>query len=161
MSQPVSTTEIRSQIEQTRAHIGQTIDEIHSRLTPGGLVAEATDAVKEATVGRVKRAWPGWQNVRRLAGDGSADLLGAISANPLSTAVAGAAATAAVLGARTWRRRRPGFRIGEVRPDRERPGRGSRRVGRRGKALLLLSAGLAWLMVRSSREYLREPVFDR
>lgn len=46
--------EIRSQIEQTRAEIGHTIDAIQTRLSPSRLVTDATQTVKDATIGRVK-----------------------------------------------------------------------------------------------------------
>ena len=47
--------EIRSQIEQTRADMSDTIDAIQSRLSPKRVLADARDSVTEATVGRVKR----------------------------------------------------------------------------------------------------------
>ena len=47
--------EIRSQIEQTRAEMSDTIDAIQSRLSPKRVLADAKDSVTEATVGRVKR----------------------------------------------------------------------------------------------------------
>jgi len=50
-----TTTEIRSQIEQTRAEMSQTLDAIQARLSPRRLVNDAAQSVKDATVGRVKR----------------------------------------------------------------------------------------------------------
>ena len=41
------TAEIRAEIEQKRADISETIDEITQRLSPGNLVSQATDSVKE------------------------------------------------------------------------------------------------------------------
>jgi hypothetical protein len=46
--------EIRSQIEQTRGEMSDTIDAIQSRLSPKRVLADARDSVTEATVGRVK-----------------------------------------------------------------------------------------------------------
>jgi ElaB/YqjD/DUF883 family membrane-anchored ribosome-binding protein len=40
------TAEIRAEIEQKRAEISETIDEITQRLSPGNIVAQATDSVK-------------------------------------------------------------------------------------------------------------------
>jgi hypothetical protein len=44
--EPQTTDEIRSQIEQTRDGMSQTIDEIQARLTPSHLVGQAVDAAK-------------------------------------------------------------------------------------------------------------------
>ena len=41
------TVEIRAEIEQKRADISETIDEITARLKPGNLVSQATDSVKD------------------------------------------------------------------------------------------------------------------
>ena len=53
---PDSTSRIRSDIERTREDMSETIDEIQERLSPSTLAAQAKDAVKEQTVGRVKSA---------------------------------------------------------------------------------------------------------
>ena len=47
--------ELRSQIEQTRGEMSETIDAIQSRLSPKRVLADAKDSVTEATVERVKR----------------------------------------------------------------------------------------------------------
>jgi hypothetical protein len=49
------TASIRSEIEQTRANIGETVEEIQQRLAPSNLVAEAKDTVREATRQRIRR----------------------------------------------------------------------------------------------------------
>jgi Protein of unknown function (DUF3618) len=46
--------EIRTQIEQTRAVMAETIDEIQARMRPGRLVSDATERIKDATVDGVK-----------------------------------------------------------------------------------------------------------
>lgn len=51
-----STSRIRSDIERTREDMSETIDEIQERLSPATLAAQAKEAVKEQTVGRVKDA---------------------------------------------------------------------------------------------------------
>ena len=48
------TAEIRSDIEQTRADMTETIDAIQEKLRPGSIVSSATDTVRNATVGRMK-----------------------------------------------------------------------------------------------------------
>src|SRR5690606_30934028 len=50
------TTEIRSDIEQTRGEMQETIDAIEDRLRPRNVAARAAESVRDATVGRVKRA---------------------------------------------------------------------------------------------------------
>jgi hypothetical protein len=50
-----TTDDIRSQIEQTRAEMSDTIDAIQTRLSPARAIADAKDSVTEATVGRLKR----------------------------------------------------------------------------------------------------------
>ncbi len=47
------TTQVRTQIEQTRSELGQTIDAIQQKLSPSNLVDEAKSAVQDATVGAV------------------------------------------------------------------------------------------------------------
>ena len=49
------TAEIRSDIERTRADMGETIDAIQDRLRPSNVAARAKDTVREATVGKVKQ----------------------------------------------------------------------------------------------------------
>src|SRR5687767_6763376 len=43
------TAEVRTQIEQTRAAMSETIDAIQARLSPRRMAAEAADTIKEAT----------------------------------------------------------------------------------------------------------------
>jgi hypothetical protein len=50
-----SADDIRSQIEQTRAEMSDTIDAIQTRLSPGRVIGDAKDSITDATVGRVKR----------------------------------------------------------------------------------------------------------
>ena len=47
--------DIRAQIEQTRAEMGETIDAIHARLRPGQLVSSAKDRVKAAAGEKAQR----------------------------------------------------------------------------------------------------------
>jgi ElaB/YqjD/DUF883 family membrane-anchored ribosome-binding protein len=49
------TAEIRAEIEQRRANISETIDEIQQRLSPGNIVSQATDNLKEATRSGARR----------------------------------------------------------------------------------------------------------
>lgn len=47
-----TTGDIRAHIEQTRAEMGNTIDEIHARLKPRRLMIDAMNTVKTATINR-------------------------------------------------------------------------------------------------------------
>jgi hypothetical protein len=46
--------QIRSDMEDTRAEMSETIDAIHERLSPSRLLEQAKDSVKDATLGRLK-----------------------------------------------------------------------------------------------------------
>jgi ElaB/YqjD/DUF883 family membrane-anchored ribosome-binding protein len=50
-----STEQLRAEIEDTRAEMSQTINEIQERLSPDHLVDQAKEAVREATIGKVER----------------------------------------------------------------------------------------------------------
>ena len=50
----VNTAEIRSQIEHTRAELGQTINAIHDRLSPRRVVQDAKENISYATICRSK-----------------------------------------------------------------------------------------------------------
>jgi hypothetical protein len=94
-----TTTEIRSQIEQTRAEMSQTLDAIQARLSPRRLVNDAAQSVKDATVGRVKRL-AAKTNGMLGNGNGSAfdakRMIDAARTNPIPFAIAGVAAAAFV-----------------------------------------------------------------
>jgi ElaB/YqjD/DUF883 family membrane-anchored ribosome-binding protein len=50
------TEQIRSEIEDTRAEMGQTINEIQERLSPENIVNQVKESVRDATIGKVQRA---------------------------------------------------------------------------------------------------------
>lgn len=50
------TQQIRSEIEDTRAEMGQTINEIQERLSPEHIVNQVKESVRDATIGKVQRA---------------------------------------------------------------------------------------------------------
>jgi Protein of unknown function (DUF3618) len=94
-----TTAEIREQIDQTRAEMGQTIDAIHARLSPGRLVSDAKDSVKEATVGRVRRLATATHDTfgnGRRASFGAKRVVDAVKANPMPFAMVGTAAMALI-----------------------------------------------------------------
>ena len=94
-----TTTEIRSQIEQTRAEMSHTLDAIQARLSPRRLVNDAAQSVKDATVGHVKRL-VAKTNGMLGNGNGSAfdatRMIDAVRTNPIPFAIAGVAAAAFV-----------------------------------------------------------------
>jgi ElaB/YqjD/DUF883 family membrane-anchored ribosome-binding protein len=49
------TAAIRSDIERTRADLGETVDAIQDRLRPGNMASRAAESVRDATVGRVQQ----------------------------------------------------------------------------------------------------------
>jgi ElaB/YqjD/DUF883 family membrane-anchored ribosome-binding protein len=50
------TEQIRADIEDTRAEMSQTINEIQERLSPENIVGQVKETVREATIGKVERA---------------------------------------------------------------------------------------------------------
>ena len=88
----LTTEDIRSQIEQTRAEMSDTIDAIQTRLSPARVMADATDAVTEATVGRLKRLG------QRTPGAGR-ELLEMARHNPLPVALLATAAAGLIVRA--------------------------------------------------------------
>lgn len=78
--------EIRAEIQETRAHMSGTIDEIQGRLSPTNIKDQAVGAVREATVGKA-------ENMVRGAGDAVTEarygLLETIRQNPVPAAITG------------------------------------------------------------------------
>lgn len=77
--------EIRSQIEQTRADMSETIDAIQTRLSPSRVVADAKESVTTATVDKMKRLADQANSTKTV-------VLDTIQENPLPAALAAAAA---------------------------------------------------------------------
>ena len=101
----VATAEIRSQIEHTRAELGQTIDAIQDRLSPRRVVQEAKDTISDATVGRAKRLASRVSDAANGSPTVSA-VVEQVRRNPTIAALVGVAASACVLALMT-RSRRP------------------------------------------------------
>jgi hypothetical protein len=97
---PVTSTEIRSQIEHTRAEMSHTIDAIQARLRPRRLITDAKQTVKDATVGRVKRLA---SRTNGNVGSGTGGffdtdrVISAVKTNPIPVALVGVAATALIV----------------------------------------------------------------
>jgi len=51
-----NTEQLRADIEDTRADMSQTLNEIQERLSPENLMDQAKEAVREATIGKVEKA---------------------------------------------------------------------------------------------------------
>ncbi|HEY1387463.1 MAG TPA: DUF3618 domain-containing protein [Ktedonobacterales bacterium] len=79
-----STDEIRDDIADTRARMGSTIDEIQDRLSPQNLVAQAKDAARDATIGRVQEMAGDVADTARETGS---TLMNTIRENPVPVAL--------------------------------------------------------------------------
>ena len=77
--------EIRDDIEQTRAAMSSTIDEIQGRLSPETLVDQARESVREATIGRAEQVVNDASDTARQAGS---SLMDTIRQNPVPAAMA-------------------------------------------------------------------------
>jgi ElaB/YqjD/DUF883 family membrane-anchored ribosome-binding protein len=101
VEEDADTEEIRVEIEQTRAELGETLDAIQERLNPhvlmdqakeqiaetkDHLVDQAKDAVREATIGRAEHMV---QNASDTARETGFSLLETISRNPIPAALVG------------------------------------------------------------------------
>ena len=89
------TSEIRSEIEQTRGEMQETIDAIEDRLRPRNVVSRAAGSVRDATVDRVKQAAASAQHTlsgraRAWNGTGGSVLVERIRENPVPAALAAA-----------------------------------------------------------------------
>jgi hypothetical protein len=112
-SASATSDEIRSQIEHTRAEMSETIDAIQERLSPSRMMSEATDKVKDATVGRVKRLTRRSADALRGGRRSSFNVERAINlakSSPVPGAVIGVTVTAlALISLARSRNRRPGY----------------------------------------------------
>lgn len=98
-----TTAQIRSDIEDTRAEMSETIDAIQERLSPSRLVTQAKENIKEATVGRLKSLT---QQVRRpsspfdaVSSLASRGILQSVTDNPMPVALLGIATAGIVMRA--------------------------------------------------------------
>jgi len=109
ISSAPTSDEIRSQIEQTRAEMSDTIDAIQSRLNPKRVLTDAGAAMTDAAVGRVRHL------TARTYGVGGGVLQRAQD-NPLPVVlVASAAAGLLMLAWKNQKRRRQRRRISAMR----------------------------------------------
>ena len=103
----VDTAEIRSQIEHTRAELGQTIDAIQDRLSPRRVVQEAKETLSDATIGRARRLACRVSDSLNANGTPTvSSLIENARRNPTIAALVGVAVSALVLAVMT-RSRRP------------------------------------------------------
>ena len=104
----VSTAQIRSQIERTRAELSYTIDAIRDRLSPRHVMHNAIGAISDATIGRTRRmAHRVNKAVHSANGSpGVAAMLDSARNNPGVTALLGTAVSAVIVAVMS-RSRRP------------------------------------------------------
>lgn len=93
-AEPDEPAEIRANIERTRAEMSETIDAIQEKLSPDRLKEQAKDAVKEATVGKVKTmvtsATETASDVVETVQDSAQEAVRYVRENPLPAAIVGA-----------------------------------------------------------------------
>lgn len=109
-----SSDDIRENIEETRANMGDTIDAIQERLSPRNLAEQAKDAVRDATIGKVEQTM---NDVTDTAKESGYTLLDTIRQNPIPAALAGIGVGWLVMKARENGERRAAYR-GDYRTDR-------------------------------------------
>jgi hypothetical protein len=98
---------VREEIEQTRAEMTGTIDEIQARLNPDRLKGQAKEAIHDATIGRVEYVVNDMQGLARGAGN---TILGTIRQHPLPAALVGVGlGWLLVKGRETARSTQPGY----------------------------------------------------
>jgi hypothetical protein len=107
---PGEVEQIKAEIEETRAGMTETIDEIQERLKPANLARQAGESIKEATVARAKdladRASSVAGDFRERPADVGIAAMRALSGNPVVAAVIGITAT--VIGVRAFKSGRKG-----------------------------------------------------
>jgi hypothetical protein len=102
----VSTAQIRSQIEHTRAELGHTIDAIQDRLSPRRVMHDAKETISEATIGRARRFAQRVSAAVNTQGSPTSAVLESARNNPAVTALIGTAVGALILAVLS-RSRRP------------------------------------------------------
>jgi ElaB/YqjD/DUF883 family membrane-anchored ribosome-binding protein len=98
------TAEIRTDIEQTRADMTETIDAIQEKLRPGNIVSQATDTVRNATTEKVKDMTRSATEAFRGHAPFSSGVMDRIRDNPIPAAVAAASLVWIAFGGRGARR---------------------------------------------------------
>jgi hypothetical protein len=98
------TSEIRSDIEQARADMTETIDAIQEKLRPGHLVSQATDTVRNATMEKVKDMARSARDTFRGDARDSYGVIDRIRGNPIPAALAAASVAWIAFSGRGGRR---------------------------------------------------------
>jgi ElaB/YqjD/DUF883 family membrane-anchored ribosome-binding protein len=111
------TAEIRSDIEQTRTDMTETIDAIQEKLRPGNIVSHATETMRNATIEKVKHMGHSAKETLRGEAGGSYRVMDRIRDNPIPAALAAASvAWIAFSGRRSHRGTSPAI-YGSTRND--------------------------------------------
>jgi len=140
--------DIRSQIDETRADMTETIDAIQARLSPRRLVRDVKETVKEATVDRVvslsKKAGTTVGSFVRNSSRAPGGLLERFQRNPVPMAIAGIEIAAVIL--KELKQFRPGRpeKPSLVKEGVTRTG-GKRHTARNSARFLAIAAGTACL----------------
>jgi ElaB/YqjD/DUF883 family membrane-anchored ribosome-binding protein len=81
-----SAAQLRANIEQTRAEMSDTLNQIQDRLNPARLKAQAKEKVRDATIGRMKQMA---RNAGDKAGDAGRGIIDVVRDNPVPIALIG------------------------------------------------------------------------
>jgi hypothetical protein len=141
--------DIRSQIDDTRADMTETIDAIQARLSPRRLVRDVKESVKEATVERVvslsKKAGTTVGAFVRNSSRGPGGLLERFRRNPVPMAIAGIEVAAIILKELKQFRPERTARPASVNEHEPIPVVGTRQTARNSARFLVVAAGTACL----------------
>ena len=106
--------ELKAEISETRAELQETVSEIQDRLSPSHLKEQATDAVREATIGRVQhmmnRAEDTFGQAAETTREAAGSVLDTVRANPLPYALIAIGAAWLITSNRGSRRSTSGSR---------------------------------------------------
>ena len=167
MTPPPTAAELRSQIEETRTEMGETINAIQERLSPSRIMTDAKETVKEATVGRVK-SFAQRVNVH-TPGPNTESSLGVLSIvesvknNPLPAALIGLAAAGILIRALTRPQTDPSaeaWRVAEQQRLR-RPRNPSPGIPRNVRFMAAISAGACWALWKAQAATPRDYIAER
>jgi hypothetical protein len=140
---------IRSQIDETRADMTETIDAIQARLSPRRLVRDVKETVKEATVDRVvslsKKAGTTVGTFVKNSSRAPGGLLERFRRNPVPMAIAGIEVAAVILKELKQLRPERTERPASVKEHEPTPALRTRHTARNSARFLVIAAGTACL----------------
>jgi hypothetical protein len=159
--------DIRSQIDETRADMTETIDAIQARLSPRRLVRDVKESVKEATVDRVvslsKKAGTTVGTLLRSSSRAPGGLFERFRRNPVPMAIAGIEVAAIILKELKQLRPERTVKVASITQHEPTPAVQKRRTARNSARFLAFATGTACLTtwaiwkLRSSSSNVHKP----